>query len=698
MNTRYKRSLSIVCPAGLLLLLLSTFLGLGVESGAVVADSASYGAGPTASPSEQADSAQAPALVVTASVGLEQDACAVSSLIRVAPGTRVFRCYRATNTGPIPLTTHSVEDSQAGLIWDRQNFVLAPGASLTTLDAGLSLGGRADNNTTVNVTWTASALTPTLVTSATSETRVLVMQATAALTKTVGVRVSGCAQHSDTVVPDGATTRFCIVIANTGNMPLVRHTLADPALALTTTFAYTLSPAQTLTLTHSALPDLGIDGSLMLEEVTRSLTNTVYYTATTPPNFAATGVDTASGVATATVSLAEASVRFTATVGTDPSLCSGDVDFTVSGPGVPLYNCAILHNTGNVTITRHTLAQPERNRFTEFERTLAPGEILSVTNGLLQTLGGTDVLGPFTLADGTNLTLNNVLVYTGTTSLDLGREGETRTYTTTVSASSVARTASTPSPTPTWTFTPRPTSTGQPPPASTATPTWTPASPLPTPDLAGAQQATPAPTPTPTRSYAISLLETPTSPALSPLATPTPPVDAAATEEAQLTLAALTATSAALSPLATPSPTESATPFPTQTVEPTATVSPTADAIVIVVTNTPEATPGVRPIELPPPAPTPDYLLIAARAFDSVIMTATWIWFAVGSLVFFVVAGVLAGLSFRQNERQRYDLLDAGLADAGLVEHYEFLLPPPPSTQETEEVNPDGDDWPDSLP
>ena len=39
------------------------------------------------------------------------------------------------------------------------------------------------------------------------------------------------------------------------------------------------------------------------------------------------------------------------------------------------------------------------------------------------------------------------------------------------------------------------------------------------------------------------------------------------------------------------------------------------------------------------------------------VSTATlgWIWFLVGSIIFFAVAGIFAGLTFRQQERHRYE-------------------------------------------
>ena len=693
-----KRSISLALPAALLLLLLSALLALRTAATEPVSRSIKdvylmpvSPAGISARPPPLAQTGGAPllGLVVTATVGLDPDVCAITERILVAPGTRVFYCYRAENTGQVTLTTHTLRDSQAGLIWDRQQFELPPGASLTTVGAGLALGSQAQRNARTDVTWTASPVTPTLVTSATASARVNVVSARVALSKTAGTGATGCAPGTRAVVHAGEDAHFCIVIANTGNMPLVRHTLADPTLELTATFAYTLAPSEQLTITEDTLPNLDIDGTLARSNVTRTLINTAVYTGVTPPDFAHTGPATASGVATATIALADARITLAETVGTSPAVCGDTTSLSISDPNTQLYYCAVLRNTGDITITRHVLAQPRVNLVTAFTRTLVPGEYLSVTNVLLEEMGQTPAFGPYSVYNGANLTLNNAMVYTGLASVDIGQDGETRSYTATASASAFAGVDATPSPTPTATNTPRssdsrPTNTPWP----TPTATWTPASQLATPAFADAQQS---PTNTPTRSYAISLLATPTSLAISPLATPEPPVNAAATQEALATLAALeaTTTAAAQSPLATPTPTptETAISLPTETPTPDATGSP-EPAVVVVVTNTPDASLGSRPIEYPTPTPTPDYLLAAARAVDAIAVTATWIWFMVGSLVFFVVAGVLAGLSFRQNERQRYDLLNDGL----WIDE-DFLLPPPPPPHDE-----DVDDWPDSLP
>jgi hypothetical protein len=48
--------------------------------------------------------------------------------------------------------------------------------------------------------------------------------------------------------------------------------------------------------------------------------------------------------------------------------------------------------------------------------------------------------------------------------------------------------------------------------------------------------------------------------------------------------------------------------------------------------------------------------MAAARTFDIAVTTMGWLWFLVGSLVFFVTAGIVAGMFFRQSEANRFEL------------------------------------------
>ncbi len=627
-------------------------------------------------------------LTVAATVGLAQDACASTRRVRVFPDTRVFFCYRAQNPGAVTLARHTVSDTLVGPIWDNQRRLLPPGASLDTVSEGTNLPAIANADQRVDVTWTASTDAPAQTVTATSSAWVDVVRPALEITKTVAISPTACAGTSRAAVPSGGDAQYCLIVANTGEITFTSHHLEDDDLDISGRFAYTLGPSQRLTITEASLQELGIEGSLVRTGVTQTLTNTMTYTATTIDGYArgngGRNSVAVTDAATATVSVAQAQVVFTKTIGTQESVCAGTTNLSVSDPNAWLYYCAILHNTGNITLTRHALAEPGLTLNVTFTHALAPNDIYTITNDVLDAeLGQSRVFGPYTLYNGSNLTLNNTMFYTG----NAPAVRSWPAYTTTASANAFAGLNVTQTPTPT--YTPTRSSSGSSPtntPWPTSTPTWTPIPPTATPTPTDTPPF-PTVTPTPTRSYAISLLETPTSIAQSPLETP---LDAAAAQEtldAQSTLGALE-TAAALSPLATPS----ATPTPTPSPPMPDTDTPTAEALIVVVTNTPPP-PGAlaqRPIELPTPTSTPDVLLFAALAVDKTLLAAAWIWFALGSLVFFAVAGLVAGLSFRQAERRRFDLLKtdaAALDDAG-------LLPPPPPPR-----TPKGEDhWPDSLP
>ncbi|RME60329.1 MAG: hypothetical protein D6790_09430, partial [Caldilineae bacterium] len=61
-----------------------------------------------------------------------------------------------------------------------------------------------------------------------------------------------------------------------------------------------------------------------------------------------------------------------------------------------------------------------------------------------------------------------------------------------------------------------------------------------------------------------------------------------------------------------------------------------------------------------------------------------WIWFVCGSLVFFIVAGIVAGLGFYRRERNRYQL-------------YDLTSDEETGTQPQAQAGEDDDIWPPSL-
>jgi hypothetical protein len=132
-----------------------------------------------------------------------------------------------------------------------------------------------------------------------------------------------------------------------------------------------------------------------------------------------------------------------------------------------------------------------------------------------------------------------------------------------------------------------------------------------------------------------------------------------------------TMTAQAVSPLSTPT---------------TAEIGMVQPGLVITVTATPTpepiAGPTQRPLEPPTPGPTADRRFFFATVLDSAGTTLVLLWFLGGSVLFFVTAGVLAGLAFRDKERSRYEL------DPQQEKAFTTETPQPPDDQ----------NWPTSLP
>jgi hypothetical protein len=581
-------------------------------------------------------------------------------------------------------------------------------------------------------------------------------------------------------------------VENQGDITFTNHSLVDTPMGINSTFNYTLSPGTSLVILPTNLSTLNIGGRLDQPNVTGNFTNSVSYTARASAGSALT----ASGVSTATVGVGNTTVRFTKTLSTDAEACNGSRAITVP-PGTRVYYCAIIENTGAVTLTQHQLTESWLSIDVKFDYPLRPGEVLRVTNDFLARHNQPIVFGPFEVHPrfGPKI-VNSQMTYLGSSSEGFNVSvGDTTT-------------ASYPTP-PTPTATSRPDDTSTFTPVATNTPTNTPI-PL-TPTFSPTPTFTPeTPTATPTRSYAISLLETPTpraqsanfpqgSPQQDPanVATPDslqqqPPaqepalatatqisVDATATVlYATSTAAAATATASQLaidsvaataiaqsqaplpdstrpelppfdSPVATPtfdpsfsqegdpsglpvapgfetplapeagdtatvgadlSPTGSVpvesineTPAPSDGIitvmPPVVTVlvaTETPAVALLVVTNTPDPAvallpDGQRPIVYPTPTPTADFVMAAARTFDVAVTTLGWLWFLVGSLVFFVTVGVVAGLFFRQTEVNRYELPEP-----------EYWLEEEPQT-DRRRMSPDSgkspdEEWPADLP
>ena len=95
-------------------------------------------------------SGSAPTIALNETAGTDPAVCATTPAVTVATGATVTFCSTVTNTGPLPVTRHSLADTVSGPIMADYAYILPPGGSMAiTHTAQL-------NETTANTaTWTA---------------------------------------------------------------------------------------------------------------------------------------------------------------------------------------------------------------------------------------------------------------------------------------------------------------------------------------------------------------------------------------------------------------------------------------------------------------------------------------------------------------------------------------------------------------
>ena len=650
---------------------------------------------PVADATVEASAVEAVGLAITATVGRDPNGCSTFRTVEVLANTTVYYCYTLRHTGGTDdpaLTVHDVRTSRRVNRTDL-SLPVTPGATVAVTQGfrdGFNFLTDTTNVDVANVvTWTARTNSGSQFT-ATSISHINVVTPALNVVTTVGQDRASCPSAGTLRVPSGQNVAFCVRVQNQGDITFTNHILTGTQPTINATFAYSLAPGASVEIYPDVLDNFGSSGSLEQNNVTGPFDNRVTYTARTATGLSVTKVSTAS------VDVGNTTVRFTKTVSTKPEDCSGNANVTVP-PGTRVYYCAIIINTGVVPLTQHQLTEQHLSIDVKFEYDLQPEQTLTVTNDFLARHNEPIVFGPFEINPIYGNVINNTMTYSATSSDGLQ-----------VSASAASTAQYPPTPTPTRTDEPDPTSTNTPPPTGTPTSTSIPVPPTET----HTPTFTPeTPSPTPTHSYAISSLATPTPraqsstmqqgmpqqdfgqqptqavaqlPAQEPaLATATQlAIDATATTialEATATQAILdsaaTATFQASSPLATPTlpfpdggeaglPTGEGVPggmMATETVSVLASETP--EVVVLVVTNTPDPAlallpDGQRPIVYPTPTATADYVMAAARTVDTAVTTFGWLWFLVGSLIFFVTAGIVAGFFFRQAEVNRYELVD----------------------------------------
>lgn len=152
---------------------------------------------------------EVPAISLTKTVGTTAGVCAATSTITVPAGTTVYYCYTVTNTGNVPLNLHDLADDQLGTIFTGFAHALAPGASVDTVTAGLSIPAVINVTTTNTATWTAYNAGPADTAQA---------QASATVTVLQPASVTGTKTVSGNYIAGGTIT-YTIILANSGPGP-----------------------------------------------------------------------------------------------------------------------------------------------------------------------------------------------------------------------------------------------------------------------------------------------------------------------------------------------------------------------------------------------------------------------------------------------------------------------------------------------
>jgi hypothetical protein len=92
-------------------------------------------------------------LELTATVGASADTCATTTSIVAAEGQEVYFCYTITNTGEVTIPLHSLADEVSGVILRDFAFELEPGASINTVQAGVTISAVLEETTVNRAVW-----------------------------------------------------------------------------------------------------------------------------------------------------------------------------------------------------------------------------------------------------------------------------------------------------------------------------------------------------------------------------------------------------------------------------------------------------------------------------------------------------------------------------------------------------------------
>lgn len=658
----------------------------------------------------------------TKTVGVIPGACATTDDIRVLSGTSVYFCYQILNSTNVTLTRHQVADGALPDPLFELTGTFSSGHFTRTIRGPIVVTeDLISNNQTKAVLISRIANTAQTIT---AEDSANVRIATPGLAvskrvtgRAIGVTAQDCGGASTITVPEGVEIQHCIVITNTGgNTDIITVTIDAPSLGIE---AFSISrrivPGSEYAFTAQEAIANGIGSPFISQQVNESFTTVITVTAFTEEGFPL--IESAASSVSVSGKL---DVSIAKRANSRPDTCTDSL-FAVSA-NTRVYFCIYIENKGTFSLTSQQIEDSQLGINRVLPTDLVPGGIIT------QSLNFRDLNAPWTntvsYSGQINTDLGSYIISKSAVKF-VGIVPTAGTPTNTPTLTPIPPTA-TPGATatevrkPLNTSTPFPTVTStdtNTPVPNTVAPTSTPVSPLPT------------PTPTSTPVIVRAVESPPTTPTFTSTPSPPPTVDTAATSAAlNATVLAGTGTAQAaetavqlaqnqtllpateipgdvsrqeeidtptsVAPSPTTIPTETSTPTPTETPPIPASTSSVALIVSSDIVTSAEVTASdlvtqVSSISDPampapldgdeslqvitnratPNEPPPVVLLLIARIIDSTLAAAAWIWFLCGSMVFFVVSGLIAGLYFRRQEQQRFQLFETqseSSSEAGL--------------------------------
>ncbi|MCW2845839.1 MAG: hypothetical protein JWN22_3755 [Nocardioides sp.] len=358
---------AVTCPSGALAPGASvtcttasyTLTQADVDAGRVDNTATATGTPPTGPPVTDPDSTSTPVAAYPA-IELDKTAGAITDVDSNGPdvGDTITYGFKVTNTGNVTLNPVTVSDPKLGAI-TCPSAALAPGGSVTCTPKSYPLTQADVNTGRVDNTATATGTPPvgSPVTDPDSTTTPVPASPAIELDKTAGAITDVDGNGPDA----GDTITYGFKVTNTGNVTLNPVTVSDPKLGAITCPSGALAPGANVTCTAKSYPLTQADVN------TGRVDNTATASGTPPTGSPVTDTDS-----TTTPVATSASIELIKTAGGVHDVNGNGID-----DGDTITYTFKVTNTGNVTLTNISVADPKVGPVTCPSTPLAPGASLN---------------------------------------------------------------------------------------------------------------------------------------------------------------------------------------------------------------------------------------------------------------------------------------------------------------------------------